>query len=416
MANAWTKARDEANKAVGPSGSGEDGKRGKFTIGGIGEGSGAVHEKDVLGKGLDRANPWNTNEQSRMADEASSKADQHYVATQGINRGLDAADQRYSNEWGQSTERYQAGRDSKLRDMYRDIDQLRGQSESQGSDARKTYSNTIQPRLKGIMETAGNEAGDAMTLKQAGDPNNAIHTAVRDMYGQQAQGVQKQGMADFGVMSALGAQAAAGQFGAPMTQGQQANIYSANQSQAGEAYAQAQRRMNDLKQQGIDRGFDESNRQYERGQGAKDRYRQSIGDVAGAERDFHQGQRGFRDEQYGYGADKFGLGMGRVSEDYGLDQQRSGIKHGQVYGKGERDLTAMGNRYGTGQQILGNRMAADAGARQGFGSFLGSMGGAAMGGWAGAAGSAAAGSQAGGSRQNNNAQAGNDTRNYSNYA
>ena len=73
--------------------------------------------------------------------------------------------------------------------------------------ADKTYSETIKPRLQGIMEDAQRNADQAMSLQEAGDINNKIQGQVRQSYEQQAQGENRQGIADTGVMQALGAQA-----------------------------------------------------------------------------------------------------------------------------------------------------------------------------------------------------------------
>ncbi len=156
------------------------------------------------------------------------------------------------------------------------LDKLKGyaaDAEQQGKDAKATYTNDIQPRLKSAMEDAQKEAGSAMTLQQSMDPNNSVHQAVEGKYNDLAGGVQKQGLADYGVLSALGAQATQntmGAAGSPMT-GQQMGMISANNSRnASQAYNIAAQRMNDLKQQGIDRGFNESDKAYDRGTAAKD--------------------------------------------------------------------------------------------------------------------------------------------------
>lgn len=273
--------------------------------------------------------------------------------------------QPYYDQMDQADDAYRTAAQPHFAEMRSRISNLDTEASSQAGDARATYKNTIQPRLKNIMEEAGREASGAMTLQQAGDPNNAVHKAVRGMYDQQAKGVQRQGLQDFGVLSALGAQAAQGAMGAPMTAGQQANIYAANQGQAGNAYSAAQRRMFDLQQQGLDRGFSESAAQYERGQGAKDRYRQSLGDISGAEADYMDRQRGFRQERLGYGG-----------ADMELGQQRAGLDRDLAYGKSERRLGSLGNYYGQKNQVLENRMGDNAARQQGQYGILSSIIGA----------------------------------------
>lgn len=300
----------------------------------------------------DRA--FGTTKSHKLGREGQENATRQYKDSQSVFNKMDNADSAYRTAFNEPYER-----------MRSRLGALHDEAFQQSNDARKTYTNDIQPRLKNVMEDAQKEASGAMTLQEAGDPNNAVHQKVRAMYDQQGANVRRQGLADFGVLSGLGAQAAQGAMGAPMTTGQQANIYAANQSQAGNAYSAAQRRVFDLQQQGIDRGFEESDRQYQRGQGAKDRYRNSIADVSGAEADYQSRMRDFRGER---------LGLSGAQMD--LDNQRAALDRDIAYGQGERQLGAIGNYYGTQNQILGNRMNDNAARQQGQMGILSSIIGA----------------------------------------
>ena len=120
------------------------------------------------------------------------------------------------------------------------------------------------------------EAKGRMTMAQAQDPNNPVAVAFRNFYDQQAQGEGKKGMADVGVMSALGAQAMQGQMGggAPMTTGAMQALQANSMSQSGQAFANVQKRMQGLRDQGIAQGQLQTQLSYGRGQQALDRYGQ----------------------------------------------------------------------------------------------------------------------------------------------
>lgn len=342
---AWEDAKERAANSTG----------GASTAAGLGGATGYAAGYVTggnVGKQWDKT--FDTTKSHSQAKQGERNARAYYEEQQPIMQDMDRADQGYRDA-------FQAPA-NQLRSR---MGALHDEAFQQSNDAKKTYTNTTQPRLKGIMEEAGREAQGAMTLAQAGDTNNSIHKNVRAMYDQQASNTRQQGMRDYGVLSALGAQSAQGAMGAPMTQGGQANIYAQNQSQAGEAVARAGQRVNDLKQQGIDRGFDESSRQYERGQGAKDRYRQSVGDISAAEADYHGRSAGLRGERQGYNAGMFDI-----------ENQRAGLDRDMVYAKGERQLGALGSRYGQMNQVLDNQMAANGQRQAGQMRVLGSMIGA----------------------------------------
>lgn len=253
-------------------------------------------------------------------------------------------------------------------------EQLRQQAQLQAQDARQTYSNTIQPRLIGSMEDAYNNSKNAMTLQEAGDVNNKIATDTRALYEKQAQGENRQGLSSAGVLSSLGAQALGNQLGGgiPMTGGQMQALAGQNMSQAGQAYANTQRRIQSLRDQGLQMGFERSDKQYERGQGALDRYRQSIGDISGAENNYLQQQAALRgeqglygnnilanqlaqtDRQQGYNKEDLESTLGRANFAYQDTAGTNALEQGQSdqYYQGQRQIAALQQ-----QQAFQNNMA-----------------------------------------------------------
>lgn len=254
-------------------------------------------------------------------------------------------------------------------DYLKQIDSLETQASDQAHNASKVYNNDIQPRMKSVMEDAQRQAKNAMSLGAAGDVNNDIHKAVRKLYDDQAQGVRKQSLADVGVLNALGSQATSQQMGgsgAPLT-GSQLQLLSANNNQqSGLAYARAQQQMQSLREQGLNRGFEASDAQYNRGQAAKDRYNSSIGNYeTSMDRNIDR-QRGFRGELGGFNNQRYGTQQGGEARELGYQQN--------LYGGKQEDL----NR----QIAIAN---SDNAARSAIASSFVGSGGAMVGGWLGGA-------------------------------
>ncbi len=322
----------DRGKAIGGAIGGKAGEKmggqiagdpGSFVKGYIGSAPGAIKS------GMASMDPMAAgNEKKRKAknDLAKSQEDQK-IFNEGVNDEETAAEDDYSKNQMEGISAYQTGRDASGKTWQDEADALQKETKSQATDAKSTYTNTVQPRLKGIMERAGTESDSAMTLADAGNPNNSVVQGVRGVYdteggrqrgeynnegarmrgaydaegdnavraynqegaerrGQytdegaqrrgayndegasqqgiyntQAQGVGKQGLADTGVLAALGAQATSQQFGqgGPMTGNQLASLQGQNMSQAGAAYAKAQQRMADLQQQGINANLSQRN-------------------------------------------------------------------------------------------------------------------------------------------------------------
>lgn len=252
---------------------------------------------------------------------------------------------------------------------------LEKEAQDQANNATAVYKNDISPRFKQIMENAGQEARGAMTLQEAGDPNNRVQQAVRAMYDQQGEGVRKQGLADSGVLAAMGAQATAQQMGVggPMT-GSQMQLLSANNAQqGGQAFARAQQNMQRLKEQGIDRGFTESSNQYARGVDAKDFYNRSIANYEGAMDNDIARQRGFRQERGGLQSQMQGVRMGGQGRELGYNNQVYGGQQqaiNQAIAQANADNAARSAMATAGMQAAGTF----------FGGMYGGKDGAAAGG------------------------------------
>lgn len=301
-------------------------------------------------RGAAKSSPIYDSKSGKNLKKSNSKISESNKANKGTLAEMSKADSSYSQEMAAASKEYQ-----------KNIDRLGDASREQGKSAEATYSNDIQPRLKGVMEDAQKQAGMAMSLEEAGDPNNKIQQSVRDLYDQQAKGVRKQGLQDVGVLSALGAQATAGQMGAggPMTGSQMQLLSANNQAQGGQAYARTQKQMQDLRNQGLERGFSESAAQYQRGEGARDRYQGSIaGYEGGMDRNISR-QAGFRGEQAGY--------AGQLMSDKG---GLSGLQHGLQTGGLQRQMQQNNNYYGQQQGNIQQQMQVDQAQRSAYQNVL----------------------------------------------
>lgn len=184
----------------------------------------------------------------------------------------------------------------------KELSDLKSRSTKDEDSLRKDYDTEINPRLKSQMDARKQDAGNAMSLKDAGDVNNSVHKGVRKLYDDRGAGTRRQGLADYGMLAALGSQAT-GNAGGPMTGSQLQNVQAANNRQAGSAYNNALQRSQSLEDEGINRGFDESSRQYDRGVGANMAYDQSVNNYQNAGNSFTQTAQGMRGEQSGYTGD-----------------------------------------------------------------------------------------------------------------
>ena len=285
---------------------------------------------------------------------------------------------------------------SALENQYQgQIGQLGDQARAQATDAQAVYTNNVLPDLMNMQDRARSEGSQAMTLAEAQDPNNPVAKGYRDFYETQAGGENKKGLADVGVMQSLGAQAFANQAGSglPMTGAQQQLLASSSQQQAGAAMGNVQKRVADLRQQGIDQGMLQTQAAYARGQGALDRYRQSTGDIQYASGANIAQQGSLRGEQSGLAGALAGSEQRQANNQYGYDAQMAGISQG-VYGADiNRQQGLVTGQYGQQMGMLSGDIqasnatqAAKAGMIPGI---LGAVGGAVGGMYGGPMGAAA---------------------------
>jgi hypothetical protein len=377
--------------AKGDYSGGGDG--GGFSPFGMGGKSGALGKYDYLGKELDKSNPWLNSDKDRKAaeEEARQRAELLYQQTGAINKHLDEADKTYGDEFGTKSS-YYLNQAKGLTDSYTSkINGLNDQAQRQANDATATYTNTIFPEMKNAMELQKQNAQGAMTLEEASDPNNKVQTAIRAMYDQLGQQVRQQGQQDFGVLSALGAQGAAQQFGAagPMTAGQQGQIYARGQEQAGNAYSKAQQRMFDLQQQGINRGFDQNNFLYQQGEQARNDYGKSVLGLQDVEHNYESDQAAYRGEQSGYAGDILGANSAYNTDKYNMGMLGADIGRQNTYASDGRDLNSLNQLYGNEQTAANNNLQAGLANNASKGQFMSSLASMFAGGWGGLAGNAA---------------------------
>ena len=329
-------------------------------------------------------------EQERALEESRRKQEDYIAGMEGRggsyfdeeaarNRERDQIDRRYMLEaQGNLLENTAAVRDAER--QYRgSLDRAQGISEQNMNNANKAYQ-TLSPMYRDAMDDARSNADSAMTLNQYMDPNNQVAMGVRDLYNQegqgmfdryneQAQNIQRQGQANYGVLSSLGAQAAANAMGGmgPMTVGQQMGQLASSNQAAAEAYANTQRRMQALRdagmsgreamrQQGLERGFERSDRAYEAGRLAKEDAMRRMGDFENFE-DRNIGRtRGISDRMLGIAGDRRGsLGREEQTRFGNLAQQQGLIRDIGMQGLGRQSDLA-GAQFGFENALTGMRM------------------------------------------------------------
>ena len=256
---------------------------------------------------------------------AVSKAGDDYKGSRN------AANTKQLEQDAAATKTYRDTRNPLYEKYQKQLTGLSDAASSQASDATKTYQNNIQPRLQNIMSDAETQAGSAMSLADAGDPNNKVNKSWQDLYESKAQGVNKQALQNVGVMNALGSQATAnqlGNMGGALSTNAMLALQGQNMAQSGQAFARSQQQMQALREQGLDVGRQESAAQYERGQGAKDRYAGSVRDFAQGDADYQDRMADYRRETGGYQDKGFATGKELVQDDYGIDKDRSVLEGG----------------------------------------------------------------------------------------
>lgn len=339
------------------------------------------------------------------------------------------------------------------------VSDLMNEAKTSATDASKVY-NRMGGQYDQMQEKANREANSAMSLSDYMNPNNKLITQTRGVYndegtlqrGQynteadrqrsayndegtyqqkfyddQATGETRRGQADYGVLSSLGAQAAGQAFTGPMTVGQQMAMVAANQRQAGDAYANTQRRVQSLRDQGlqanlgnrnkgldtatstrakgletqgqlrsrgIEAGTERNDAAYAAGESARDRQRALMGDRRGLESEYRDFQSRNRGEREGHSQNLRGSEMNRASRNLELGNLRTGMDYEMERAKVAEEMRRAGVDEGRINQHLA-QMQGDMAARQAIGSGVVSAVGAAVGGFYGGPAGAQAGSQAG---------------------
>lgn len=312
----------------------------------------------------------------RDAERGQKKSmQQQYTETQGVLNNMAQADTSYLQAMSKHNANYWDEATPHMQDYQNQLSQLGQEASAQATHANNVYTGQVFPNLQNMMEDNRNQAAQAMTLQQAGDPNNQVHTAVRNLYNKEAEATGARGMADVGVLQGLGTQATAQQFGqgGAMSGAQLGALQSANLGQASMAMSNAQNQMNKLRQQGIQQGFVESDRQYQRGQQAKDRYRQSVGDMMTGEQGYQDMMQRYRQERGDIYGDKMGMGVGMANQRYGMNTGTSGLAHQLAMGRENRQLGAIDMYYGGQQGLMQAQMQAAAAEQAGKRDLLGNI-------------------------------------------
>jgi hypothetical protein len=263
-------------------------------------------------------------------------------------------------------------------------DALESEAAAQATDASKVYTDSVRPQMQKNME-------NAMTLKDYMDPNNAVQTGYRDMFAAQGENVRKQGMADYGILAAMGGQAARGAMqGRALTGSQMMGQTQAGLGQAGAAYQNAQQRAEGLREEGIRTGIEQSSKAYAAGQDA----RRDFTDEE--ERQLNLGTKS-RGERQGYAREAGNYRMSGVEREadinkgrYDRDTSKRGARYGEdlgdqtrdqsfKYGMGELRAGDVGRKYGTTRQGMLAQDAADQAREASIRSMMtGGMGSAAQ--------------------------------------
>ena len=235
-------------------------------------------------------------------DAIAAQAPKYNAVGNSFFNAMGVAGNNYLNSSQKTYDEYLKNNSSNEDKYQTDLNSLMDQSRQQTADTTKVYNQTILPNAMSALDRASTEAKSAMTLQQAQDPNNPVAAGFRQFYEDQAQGEGRRGRADTGILQAMGAQALNSQIssGVPMTGGQMQALMGQNMSQAGQAYANVQRRMQNLRDQGLQEGWNQTDMAYQRGERAQDRWRQSTSDLQNVQGTNIQQQGWLRGEQGGY--------------------------------------------------------------------------------------------------------------------
>lgn len=361
-----------------------------------GAGDYGTHLANAAGFANDKA-------KSGMGDLAQSSQDQNAYDTAQVGK-INKAGTDYSTAQQKTVNGEEADYAQNVGAYQTKLDQTKTDLTKQATDSSTAYTNTVQPNLQSVMKMYEGNANNAMTLKDAQDPNNAVATATRGMYGQQAQGIQNQGLADYGVLAGLGSQATAGQLGAmgaPVTGGQMAALQGANMGQASGAFAAAQNNANNLRLQGIQAGQNQSNWAYGAGQDSIANYMGATNNLNAANDNQSAIQRQYSQDKAGIDQTGYNMDQGEVQNNFGMDTGMNQLNYGIQTGGLQNEMAAKDKGFGAQQAFdtaqIQAANAAQAGKLGAIGTLTGGiLGYAAGGGFGGAGGAAAAAGAAGG--------------------
>jgi hypothetical protein len=260
--------------------------------------------------------------------------------------GRKADDQKYDTQVD-----YGVGKlneeDIGMEKYYGDVEK---EANDQATDAQNNYSNLVQPKMKANMESA-------MSLADAQNPDNNV-----------SRGWRKQGIADYGVLAGMGAQATQqGMAGTPMTSGQQAAMQGQNMAQAGNAYWQ-----------NVNKGADETKWAYDAGQRALQNFNIAEGDAQNRFSNFRKERAGIREAASGRRTSRtqrrMDVGKGRYERSQGQGREDLGFETGMT-GMKREDIS--GGAGAERQGILadmGAKQSEAAGNQQAFSTILGILG------------------------------------------
>ena len=267
-------------------------------------------------------NMWSNNEQNRAQGQQANQ--NMWNGLNGVASQMQSAGQNYANTANANNVNYQS-----------QMSGLVGQA-GQAADNAKSVYGSVENNLTNLADQAQKNASGAMTLQQMEDPNNSVASGTRNLYNNEAQGMQDSGTANVGVMQALGAQSTAqqlGSMGVPVNGAQMQSMMAANQGQAGQAMANVQNQVNNLKTQGLQAGQAQSNFAYQQGQNA-------VGTAAGLQQDRqnantqYQGvESGLRNEQGNYYGNEQNSANNAAGVGYSVAQNNANTQAGLLTGQ-----------------------------------------------------------------------------------
>lgn len=437
--------------AAAALGSGYAKGAGQVLSGDFKEGGGTLVQgfKDTATMGLSARD----RDKKKAEDEARRRAEEVEAGVQKRMEQSFRTQERLNKEKLEGTTRAFGNMNASDMDYGTRVSQLMSEAKNSSADARNVY-NDMSSKYSDMQDRADREAKSAMTLSDYQNPNNSVMTGVRNVYNAEgdtqrgfynteadtqrnfyndegaaqqgmfeknAGGETRRGQADYGVLSSLGAQSAGyGNMG-PMTVGQQVAMMANSQRQAADAYAQTQKRVQALRDQGLqanignrnkgadtfsslrgqglqaqtsnrdrglEQGFAQNDKVYQAGQGALDRQEGLVRDRRGLENDFRSFEQSNRGEREGFSQNKLGAEQ-RVN---GRGLELTNMKSAQDFEMERAQVAETMRRAGKSeaaiQQTL-SQMQADAAAYgQMVGAAVGTVGtvvGGVVGGPAGAA-------------------------------